>query len=113
MRQQTFNYRGRDLREPLSKLRETLTKQIGLLEFKIKSFDSTPIKNSITMNPIDSPAAKLTRMKAELSGLRDNLLVADNWFREAVRTPWRKWTLDFADLYWLYPQESSFETKGS
>lgn len=113
MRQQTFEYRGRSLIEPLKKLCNFFSAEHASLKHRIDTFDPSPLKNVQIVPGHQTPKMKHEGMKAELKVIEANLLIASNWLREAQRCRWKKWILDFADLDWLYRPEPAFGTQGS
>lgn len=103
MQEHRFGYKGRDLIAPLEKLISLLKDAEKEAQDRLAGFDkSNMTKNIMGLDPATQVYFQLEAKYKNISFERKK---AENWLREAKRTKWTKWTLDFSDLEWLYREK--------
>ncbi len=103
MQEQKFTYRGKDLIAPLKNLIALLALEEEKANEKLVGFDKSNMTKNIM--GLDPASQVYFQLEAKHKNILFELKKAKNWLREAQRTKWTKWTLDFSDLEWLYREK--------
>lgn len=102
-----FNYRGKDLIEPLASLVSYLNFERVKVKEDLLAHDITKTNRSV-MNIMDPAAQQHMATESKYKQILGDLVRAENWLREAKRMPRMKWVLDISELEWLHRTQRKY-----